>query len=519
MSTRTRRACALALCAVLLTALTGCAAGNQARKETNVNPLAVPPVEEIHLANGLTILLMENHQVPYVAMRALCRSGSLQEDIAGTANLMTTLMTYGTKQRTEVEISEETDGMGATLGTTAGRTWMQVHGDVTTANPEHLERFFKLFADVLLHPVFPADALDRVRKRKLGSLLAMRDNNASLAARAFHFAIFDDHPFGRPVSGTPESLKRIQREDLLAFHQMTVVPEQTILGVAGDIDRKTLKAWAEELLGDPSWGADGDARICIPNPQVPGTCKAFQLNGEVRPNRELKLPKFAPSREKTGLEVIIVDKDDPSLNQVQWRMGHQGSILHDHPEWYAWRLATQLVGGDFTARLNQVLRVREGLTYGAHLNVGHATRVPGSVQVATYVKPADLARAVELALGELDRALTEPIPEAEIQSFQSKMIEGLPFRFETPMSTLSEHVNLRASDMSTRFLEVYPQEIARVTPESAQAMLREGLKTDGLVLVAVGNADLVDELTPLAESRGGSVRVISVDSLFEEAAP
>jgi len=98
------------------------------------------------------------------------------------------------------------------------------------------------------------------------------------------------------------------------------------------------------------------------------------------------------------------------------------------------------------------------------------------------------------------------------------MIEGLPFRFETPTSTLSEHVNLRASDMTTEFLEVYPVEIAAVTPESAQNMLREGLRTDGLILVAVGNADLVDSLRPLAEARGGSVRTISIDSLFEEPA-
>jgi len=516
MNARVRTSFSSALFALIAIALVGCATGNHACKERDVNQLAVPPVEEIHLSNGLTILLIENHQVPYVAMRALARSGALQEDIPGTANMMSALMTYGTKTRSEDEISEEIDSMGATLGTTAGRTWLQVHGDVTTANPTHLKRFFELFSDVLLNPTFPVDAIDRVRKRKMGSLLAMRDNNAALAARAFHFAVFEDHPFGQTVSGTPASLGRVQQEDLLRFHRMTIVPEHTILGVAGDIDKVTLKAWAEALLTDPAWGADGDARICVPSATIPGTCEAFRMDGKITPNRELGVPPNAPSREKKGLEIIIVDKDDPSLNQVQWRMGHQGSILHDHPDWYAWRLATQLVGGDFTARLNQVLRVREGLTYGAHLNVGHATRVPGSVQVSTYVKPADLPRAVELALGEIERALTEPIPASEIQSFQSKMIEGLPFRFETPTSTLSEHVNLRASDMTTRFLEVYPCEIAGVTPESAQAMLREGLRTDGLFLVAVGNADLADDLAPLAEARGGTVRVISVDSLFEE---
>ena len=112
--------------------------------------------------------------------------------------------------------------------------------------------------------------------------------------------------------------------------------------------------------------------------------------------------------------------------------------------------------------------------------------------------------------------MEQPLPAEEVKGFQSKIIEGLPFRFETASDTLAEYMSLIAGDRDVAFLRGYPAGIAGVTPASAQAALKKGLQTQSLLLVVVANADIVDELQPLVDKRGGSIDVIPVDNLFLE---
>jgi zinc protease len=485
-----------------------------------VQPLAVPEVQEHRLSNGVTVLIFENHQVPYAAFRFLVKTGSLQdpEGLDGAANLATTLLTYGTTGRTEQEINETVDLLGASLSAAAGQTSMQVYGDVTTVDEANLRTYMDLFADVIRRPTFPEGAVARVKTRQIGAIQSLRDNNSSLAERAFTRYLYGDHPYGRHTVGQPSTVERIERADLATFHHRYFVPEHAIVGVAGDVDPQAVLAWAEAEFGDAAWGADCpegdpgcDQRICQPGPE-PQTCAAFTVAGSTEANRWIEAattPQPAP-----GLRVIVVDKADPSLNQVQWRLGHPGLVKYTDPDWYAWRMGTQVLGGDFTARLNQVLRVQEGLTYGARLTVGHDKRMPGRVGVSTYVKPADVARAVQLTLAELEKAVSEPMSDVELTSFQSKLIESLPFRFETAQHILSEHIHLRAEGLDAEHLRQLPVKVAALEPAEIRDALARGLDPTRLVLVAVGNASLADSLRPLVESRGGTLDVVSTDSLF-----
>lgn len=486
-------------------------------KEQKVKPLSLPPVKRITLENGLTILIVENHQVPYAAFRLLMKAGGLQDPIGkeGLARMATTLLTYGTASRTEDEINRKVDNLGASLGAFAAGSNMQVYGDVTTVNKENLKTFFDLMSDVVLNPVFPEDAVNRMRTRMIGGLAASKDDNSTLAARAFSRTLFEGHPFGRPVGGHPKTLRAITRQDIVEFHQRYFLPEHAILGISGDVNPEEVAAWAEATFGSPQWGEIDEERICVLSKERDSTCEFFNAFGTSEPNKRLTMPvKTNPL--KKGLRVIIVDREDPSLNQVQWRMGHQGTLTYSSDAWFDYRLGTQLLGGDFTARLNQVLRVREGLTYGARLNVQHGKTVPGSVVVSTYVKPKDLRRAIELAIGEIDSVQNTPLEEKEVESFKSKLIEALPFRFETPTDTLAEYINLIAGDMDVSFLENYPVGIDAVSTESAQKALNMGIQPDAMLLVVVANASIEEELKPLVDARGGSIEVISVDSLFVE---
>ena len=233
---------------------------------------------------------------------------------------------------------------------------MQVYGDITTVNPSNLEDFFSLFAEVVVDPVFQETSLDKMRKRMIGGLASTKEDNSALAERAFGMTLFDGHPYGRPAGGHPRSLRNLTREDIVDFHGRYFVPEHAVLGVSGDVKPEEIIAMAEKLFPS-SWGEENGERICEPVADMEATCRVFRRNGSSTENVKLNLPVEA-SPLPEGLRILVVDRQDPGLNQVQWRMGHQGSITFQSPDWFDFRLATQLVGGDFTARLNQTLRVR-----------------------------------------------------------------------------------------------------------------------------------------------------------------
>lgn len=488
-----------------------------------VEQLELPQVESHRLDNGMLVLIYENHQIPLATFKLVAKTGAVMDPPGkeGLADITGRLLTYGTSTLTEEQISGAVDHLGATLLSGAGQRTVSVNGNVTTVDPKALRTFLDLFADVVTDPAFRQESLDKVRQLRKGALVSVKDENAALAAIGMVRYGFEGHPLGRLSSGTPTSLDAIGRDDVADFYRRAMAPEHMILGVAGDVDAKEIVAWANRTLGDPKLGAncfdggqDCRERVCVPG-EAPQTCAKLCLKAACEPNLALSMPE-PPARE--GLRVVLVDKQDPTLNQVQWQLGAPGVVKTGDDDWSAWRLVTQILGGDFTARLNQVLRVREGLTYGARLSVDHDTYRPGLVAVSTFVKPKDLVRSVELALAELKTIAEAPIAAEELDSFKSKLIEAQPFRFETTASALDEILALRAGDLPDAFLAEYPVRLGRVTPEQALAAVKRGLPVGGLTLVAVGNAGMAGELQRLLPE-GATVEVVTVDDLIDPDKP
>ncbi|GMV42333.1 MAG: hypothetical protein AMXMBFR64_40490 [Myxococcales bacterium] len=502
---------------IVLAALAAWMVAGEARAE--VQPLTLPAVQSHRLDNGLLVLIYENDQVPLATFKLVAKAGSLLDAPGkeGTADLAARLMSYGTETLSEDDISGTVDHLGATLEAGAGQRSMMLYGNVTTVSPKSLRTFMDLYADVARNPAFRQEALDKVRQQRKGALVSLKEDNASLAAIAMQRVGLEGHPLGRPRGGTPTSLDAIGREDLVDLYRRAFAPEHMVLGVAGDVKASEILAWANERLGGLEWGSNcqpGQSgckeRICVPG-KAPQTCERLCILSMCEANPVLSM---AAPAERDGLRVVLVDKQDPTLNQVQWQLGAPGVIATGDDDWFAWRLATQVLGGDFTARLNTVLRVKEGLTYGARLSVDHDTYRPGVIAVSTFVKPKDLVRSVELTLAELRGIVTDPIGDEELQSFKSKVIESQPFRFETTGSALDEILNLRLGDLPDAFLAEYPVRLDAVTAEQALGAARRGLPVGGLTLVAVGNADMAEELGKLLP-QGGTVEVVPVDALLD----
>jgi zinc protease len=261
------------------------------------------------LPNGLTVLHSENHSLPIVMVTLIVKAGQLDEpkDKAGLANLVAELLTEGTKNRGSKDISEEIDFIGASLDVSAGNDYITITLSVLKKD---LNKGFELFSDILLNPAFHQDEIDRNREQIKGLLRQREEDPSFLAERAFRKEVFGAHPYGRLVEGSPDTVDRIKREDLVRFYSDYFLPNNSILSVAGDLAPAELSAAVQQYLG-------GWKKADLP----PRGVEAI--------------------REGATVKVIKIDKD---LTQANIVIGHIG-ISRDNPDYYAVSVMNYILGG------------------------------------------------------------------------------------------------------------------------------------------------------------------------------
>jgi zinc protease len=452
----------------------------------------LPEVEHITLDNGLQVLLLPNEKNPLVEIHFLARAGTAIEPASqdGTVSMMAASLTGGTPSMDEAAIAEAIAAIGATLHASADLDTVELSGSVITFEADDLQRFLAIFADVLLHASFPDDVVQRNKKLRISAVQGLIDQHADLADAALDAMLYGDAPRGRLGIGSLGTLPTILPASLRQVRDALLIPQHSILAVAGHFDRDEMLSWIEDVLSDRSWG-DG---ACV-EPGLDGRCARLCVADSCYDNPEARplVTKPPPRDEPAGPRVLLVDRDDPSISQIQWRLGMDNPVSLEDPRWGAFRLGTQILGGDFTARLNRVLRVQEGLTYGAHFRVSYGKHRSGPMKVSTYVSPADLERALALTHEVIASVRSGPMPIEEIDGFKGKIINAFPFKFETVSSTLAQFLYLTAAGIPIRWLAEYTDRIAAPTAAEVHEVLQL-LDPARMVLVAVGNRDLVPVL-------------------------
>jgi zinc protease len=189
------------------------------------------------LNNGLTLLVTERHNLPLVMVTMGIRAGALLEppDRSGLANLVAELLTEGTETRTGKQISEEIEFVGGSLGASAGDDYITVSLSVLKKD---ISLGFELLSDIVLNPVFPEQEMKKKVERTKAGLKSAEENPGFVASRVFIREVFGDHPYGRLVQGSEETLDRITRGDLVDFYANNYVPNSSVLSVVGDITPK-----------------------------------------------------------------------------------------------------------------------------------------------------------------------------------------------------------------------------------------------------------------------------------------
>ena len=418
--------------------------------------LKMPTITTRELANGLKIVVIEQHELPLVDVLLQVRSGGESDPAGkmGTAALVAAMLTEGTTNRTALQIADQAAYLGVELNATSGWEQSTVSLHAPTAQ---LDSALALFADVSLRPSFPAADLERVRKVRLTALQQLRDRGPAIADRAFASAVFGEkNPYGRPLAGTEGSVASISRDEVQRFYSTYYRPNNATLLVVGDVRPNDVERRAREIFG--GWAREA---VSAPPANIPSSPKATT--------------------------VVIVDK--PGAAQSSFRIGGIGAA-RTTSDYFPIQVMNTILGGAFTSRLNQNLRETHGFTYGAQSGFG-LRRSPGPFIASAEVVTAKTDSALVEFIKEL-RAIREQVPADELEKAKRYLQLGLPGNFETTGGIASEFLPLIAYGIPLDFFATAVQRYDAVTQADVQRVARQYIDPDRLTVVIVGDRKVIE---------------------------
>jgi zinc protease len=384
--------------------------------------------------------------------------------------MVASLLDQGTTVRTARQIAESVDTIGGNLsvGTGTDATFASV-----TVLKDSVALALDLLSEIVRAPAFAQAELDRQRDQLRAALRVSYQDPDYVASTVFRRLVYGFHPYGFPGTGTPESIERITRSDLVEYHARYFTPGNSILAVVGDVTAAEAFAAVDKAFG--GW-APRDVEM------------------------QLVLEPPAPTR-----RVVIVDM--PGAVQTEIRAGHLG-IRRKADDYLATDLAVRILGGDGANRLQQILRTRRGLTYGASADL-NAHRRHGDIVAETDTRLEATGEALRVMVDEFFRLQRERVDVRELDEAKAFLAGSFPLSLETPDDIATKVLTALFYELPLAELETFRERVNAVTPEDIQRVTRAHFRPDRLSIVLVGYAPFIIRLLEDVGFRTGEVVALS----------
>ena len=437
--------------------------------------LVVPTWTMSSLSTGAEFEVSEKHGLPLVYFRITFLGGADQYERAdrrGLASLTTTMMSEGTSTRDGEALSNALQALGTNISVNVGDETGSMAFISTTGK---FSRTLAILADMLEHPTFPADALERQRAQRLVALEQAKAQPGAIAARVFPRILYGAaHPYGQYP--TEESYKAITRDDLVAFHREYFQPGRALVTVVGDVDSLAIKATIEQGLS--GWTRGGQ-KPSFSYPSVPAP----------RPTT-----------------IYLVDK--PNAAQSTVSIGNPGPP-RSTPDYYALEVMNMMLGGLFQSRLNANIREDKGYSYGVYSGFDYG-RGPGAFQANGDIVSAKTDAALVEFMKEL-RGITGPRPvtDEELQTAKDALIKSLPERFGTIGGIAGDLALLWTDDLPATYYKQYPAKISAVTKADVVRVATKYIDLEHLAIVIVGDRASIEG--PLRATKIAPIVVVDQD--------
>jgi len=410
------------------------------------------------LPSGLTLVLKEYHKIPIADFLLIVPGGASQEmpEKAGLANLTADLLLKGTAQRNAKQISEEIDFLGGSLSASATYDYCTLSLEVLSKD---IDRGLDILLDCLLHPTFPQEELERQRAQALAALSQANEEPGAIAERRFRSLLFQDHPYGHPLSGIRQSLTSISRQDVEAFYRRFFLPNRAILVAVGDFQTAQMAGKLKGLFS--SW-----------------------------PKGELKLDSVPPPAPFRGRRVVLVDK--PDVTQAQIFMGNIG-VPRDTPRFFPLSLANGILGRmGFSSRLMDQIRANLGLTYGidSYFSMGKGG---GSFVIETSTQTENAGKAISAILEQLRMFREKGLTPGELSKVKTYKKGIYYIALERGAALVRQLADIAFHGLPLDYIDTFQERSDAVTLEEANAAARDLFPYQDLLIVILGNAEKIKD--------------------------
>ena len=444
---------------------------------TEVLNVKLPKPIKATLSNGMRVLIIEDHRFPFVTTYMnISGAGALYDpsDKPGLASITAQMLREGTANHNSKQIAELSDQYASNINVIAGFGSPDAIV-VASGLKETFNDWFALTNEIVLQPSFPADEFTKLRQRAKFGLKQQRTNANFLANERFASALFGKHP-AATVSATPDSLDAMTPEALKQFHDAHYLPQNTILGIAGDVDAKTLIPQLEKMFA--TWKKTDD-KVILPENAAPATTR----------------------------KLYLVNR--PGSVQTNILLGNVAIDRHSE-DFFPMLVTNRILGGGASARFFMNLREEKGYTYGAYSNM-QAVKYPGPWRGNSEVRTDVTAGALKEFLYEMTRIGTEPVPASELKEAEGSVVASFALSLETPSELLGNAMTSEIYGFPADYWDTYPRHVMAVTAADVQRVAKKYLSPDSLQIVAVGDGA---KIQPVLEKLG-TVEVYSTDGKLQ----
>ena len=416
---------------------------------------ALPKPIETRLANGMRLIVVEKHDLPLIAATIVVPGGGAADPTGrpGLNGAAATLLTKGTTTRSATAIAQQIESLGGAISSDV--QWDGASVSIAVKS-DQVAPALTIMADVAMHPAFAQDELDRARTQAIDAIGVELKNPAQLADFVANRAVFGDAPYGHLLSGTPASLKAITRAEVAAAYAANWRPDTAALVMVGDITPAAARALAERNFG--GWTA-------------PKAAVAAAVAGPAG----YPVPR-----------VIVVDF--PGAGQAGVVVARPAIARRD-PIYYPMAVANATLGVGFSSRLNQEIRIKRGLAYGASSGVS-ARRAPGSFAARTQTKNPSAADVVTLIVAEMRKLGAEPAATVELDTRKAVLIGGFGRTTETTSGIAGLLGGYVVAGVPLDELDRYTAAINGVTPAAVQNAAAKVFDPTSASIVVVGESKL-----------------------------
>ena len=413
----------------------------------------LPVPRSFTLKNGLTVFLTQDTNLPLVTAQLTARAGSENNPTgkAGLGSFNSLVMGEATKTRDLTRLSQDEQRLGiATMGVSSS---MDGASSSFTVTSNRTDAAMDLLADIVQHPAYNPDDIERLRKRRLVAIAQQADNPSVIAAIVGPELLYGNTPYGMPVNGTAASIAAVTPSDLTAFYNAHFAPSDSSLSFAGDISESEARKLAEKYFGN--WSANASATpATIPPPPAP------------------------PTR-----TIVLIDKPgSPQTALSVFGLGHPLT----YPDHDAIEVMDYTLGGAFASRINMNLREEHGYTYGAS-SYFSTYRQGGSFLAGGLVRTDITGPALTELFKEITNFPTNPPTPAELKQAKDSSIQSVPGLFETTAATANAESEVFLYNLPLDYFSTEPDKFRAVTPADVARVAKDDIHPDHLIIVAVGD--------------------------------